>query len=112
MTKQIVPSTAPVGSITGAVAAGAGWQFTSVMNTAGVTTPIAIQTTTANGTGTVNYPLDYVGGTTTGSVTVTEAQQAGFTLVTGRWSERRLSEPRPRAPRSRSDDEHRRSGSR
>ena len=50
------------------------------MNTAGVTTPVAVQTTTADGTGTVNYPLDYVGGTTTGSVTVTEAQQAGFTL--------------------------------
>ena len=39
VTKQIVPNTAPAGSITGAVPAGAGWQFTSAINTAGVTTP-------------------------------------------------------------------------
>ena len=39
-----------------------------------------MQTTTADGTGTVSYPLDFPGGTTSGSVTVTEAQQAGFTL--------------------------------
>ncbi|GAA1982345.1 hypothetical protein [Microbacterium pumilum] len=80
VTKQIVPSTAPPGSITGAVAAGGGWQFTSVIGTAGVTTPNAVLTTPADGTGTVNYPLDFPGGTPNASITVTEAQQPGFTL--------------------------------
>ncbi|GAA1943964.1 LPXTG cell wall anchor domain-containing protein [Microbacterium deminutum] len=85
VTKQIVPSSAPVGSITGAVPAGAGWQFTSAINPSTITTPSAVQTTTADGTGTVNYPLTFPGGTTTGAMTVTEAQQSGFTLqpVTG-----------------------------
>ncbi|WP_156378892.1 VWA domain-containing protein [Microbacterium sp. Root61] len=79
VTKQIVPESAPAGSITGAAAAGAGWQFTSVMNTAGVTTPTAVRTTTADGTGTVSYPMTF-SGKTSGSVTVTEAQQSGFVL--------------------------------
>ncbi|HEX5859998.1 MAG TPA: hypothetical protein VFY91_17955 [Microbacterium sp.] len=81
VTKQIVPSSAPAGSIAGATPAGAGWQFTSSISTAGVTTPTPVLTTTANGTGSISYPLTFPGGTTTGSVTVTEAQQAGFTLV-------------------------------
>ena len=45
-----------------------------------MTTPIAVKTTTADGTGTVNYPLTFTGGTTSAPVTVTETQQAGFTL--------------------------------
>ncbi|KRA25639.1 hypothetical protein ASD65_15345 [Microbacterium sp. Root61] len=80
VTKQIVPESAPPGSITGAVPAGAGWQFTSVMNTPGVTTPNPVRTTTADGTGTVTYPMTFPGGTLNGSVTVTEAQQPGFVL--------------------------------
>jgi len=38
-----------------------------VINTAGVTTPNAVQTAIADGTGTVTYPLDFPGVTTTGS---------------------------------------------
>ena len=80
VTKQIVPNTAPVGSITGAVPAGAGWQFTSAINPATVTTPNPMRTTTADGTGTVSYPLELPRRHHLGTVTVTEAQQAGFTL--------------------------------
>ncbi|QIG38594.1 VWA domain-containing protein [Microbacterium sp. 4R-513] len=80
VTKQIVPNTTPVGQTTGAVPAGAGWQFTGTVNTAGVTTPNQVQTTTANGTGTVSYPLTFPGGTTSASVTVVETQQPGFAL--------------------------------
>ncbi|WP_203582286.1 prealbumin-like fold domain-containing protein [Microbacterium hibisci] len=81
VTKQIVPNTAPAGSIAGATPAGAGWQFSGVSNTPGVTTPTANRTTTNDGTGTVTYPLDFGGGISTGNVTVTETQQAGFTLT-------------------------------
>lgn len=81
VTKQIVPNTAPAGSTTGAVPAGAGWQFNGVSNTAGVTTPTANRSTTNDGTGTVTYPLTFGGGITSGNVTVTETQQAGFTLT-------------------------------
>ena len=42
MTKMIVPSTAPDGSTEGAVPAGAGWTFDSVVSTAGVTPQNAI----------------------------------------------------------------------
>ena len=80
VTKQIVPSTAPAGSVDGATPAGAGWQFDTVINTSGVTTPSTTQTTTADGTGTVSFPLTFPGGTTEASVTLTEVQQAGFTL--------------------------------
>ncbi|MDR7113589.1 putative repeat protein (TIGR01451 family)/LPXTG-motif cell wall-anchored protein/fimbrial isopeptide formation D2 family protein [Microbacterium trichothecenolyticum] len=81
VTKQIVPNTAPAGSIAGATPAGAGWQFAGVSNTAGVTTPTANRTTTADGTGTVTYPLNFGGGITQGNITVTETQQTGFTLT-------------------------------
>ncbi|MFK4834629.1 hypothetical protein ACI3KY_02750 [Microbacterium sp. ZW T2_14] len=81
VTKQIVPNTAPAGSIAGAVPAGAGWQFNGVSNTANVTTPTANRSTTNDGTGTVTYPLTFGGGITAGNVTVTETQQAGFTLT-------------------------------
>jgi len=80
VTKQIVPESAPAGSIEGATPAGAGWEFTSSIGTAGVTTPEPVQTTIADGTGTVSYPLSFPGGTAQASVTVTETQQTGFTL--------------------------------
>ncbi|TXK15967.1 DUF11 domain-containing protein [Microbacterium wangchenii] len=80
VTKQIVPQSAPAGSIEGATPAGAGWQFTSEIGTAGVTTPEPVRTTTADATGTVSFPLQFPGGTDAASVTVTEAQQPGFTL--------------------------------
>ncbi len=46
----------------------------------GVTVDPPTSGTTADGTGAVNFPLTFAGGTTTGPVTVTETQQAGFTL--------------------------------
>ncbi|WP_137845653.1 LPXTG cell wall anchor domain-containing protein [Microbacterium sp. 2FI] len=81
VTKAIVPSSAPAGSITGAVPAGAGWVFNSTINTAGVTTPDNSQPTTNDGTGSVTFPLTFPGGTTQASITIVEEQQAGFTLV-------------------------------
>lgn len=80
VTKQIIPNTTPVGQTTGALPSGAGWQFTGTVNTSGVTTPGSVQTTTANGTGTVSYPLTFTGGTQSASVSVVETQQTGFTL--------------------------------
>ncbi|TDN90595.1 VWA domain-containing protein [Microbacterium sp. BK668] len=80
VTKQIIPNTTPVGQTTGALPSGAGWQFTGTVNTPGVTTPAAARTTTADGTGTVTYPLAFPGGTTSASVSVVETQQSGFTL--------------------------------
>ena len=76
--KQVVPSTAPAGSITGATPDG-GWVMTAA-GSAGVTVNPPTSGTTADGTGAVNFPLTFAGGTTTGPVTVTETQQPGFTL--------------------------------
>lgn len=80
VTKMIVPSNAPQGSIQGATPAGADWTFNSQINTAGVTTPNPSRTTTDDGTGTVTFPLAFPGGTSNASVTVTETQHQGFTL--------------------------------
>ncbi|MFE5407345.1 VWA domain-containing protein [Microbacterium sp. NPDC056569] len=80
VTKMIVPSNAPQGSIQGATPAGADWTFTSQINTAGVTTPNASRTTIDDNTGTVTFPLTFPGGTSNASVTVTETQHPGFTL--------------------------------
>ncbi len=77
--KQVVPSTAPPGSITGAVPAG-GWQFGATTTTSGVTIS-PTSGTTASGSGAVNFNLTFPGGTTTAPVTVNETQQPGFTLV-------------------------------
>ncbi len=76
--KQVVPSTAPVGSITGATPAG-GWTFGATTTAAGVgITPAS--GATAAGTGALSFNLTYPGGTTTAPVTVNETQQAGYTL--------------------------------
>ena len=77
--KQFVPSTAPPGSITGAVPAG-GWTFGATTTASGV----GISPTsgaTASGSGALNFNLSFPGGTTTAPVTVAETQQAGYTLV-------------------------------
>jgi hypothetical protein len=77
--KQVVPSTTPPGSITGAVPAG-GWQFGATTTTSGVAiTPTS--GTTAAGSGAVSFDLTFPGGTTTAAVRVDETQQPGFTLV-------------------------------
>ena len=77
--KQVVPSTATGGSITGAVPAG-GWTFGATTSTSGVTIA-PVSGATATGTGALNFNLTFPGGTPTAPVTVTETQQPGFTLV-------------------------------
>ncbi|HEY5117515.1 MAG TPA: hypothetical protein VIJ00_18475, partial [Nakamurella sp.] len=77
--KQVVPSTAPVGSITGAVPAG-GWQFAASTTTSGVTIAPASGATAA-GTGALSFALTFPGGTTSAQVAVSETQQPGYTLV-------------------------------
>ena len=78
--KQVVPSTAPPGSIQGATPAG-GWTFGAQTVTSGVTiTPASGQT--ADGTGALNFALTFPGGTSTAAVTFAETQQPGYGLVT------------------------------
>ena len=76
--KQVVPNTAPAGSIIGAVPAG-GWTFGATTTASGVT--IAPPSgATATGTGALNFNLTFPGGTTTAPVAAVETQQSGFTL--------------------------------
>ena len=69
--KQVVPSTAPAGSTTGATPAG-GWLFTGSSPRRAITIDPPTGRTTATGTGAVNFPLTFAGGTTTGTVTFAE----------------------------------------
>lgn len=72
--KAIVP---PGGTVDDAVPAGAGWTFT-----ADATPPVdglpATLVTPDDGTGAVNFPVAFTGSTT---ITVTEEQQPGYTLL-------------------------------
>jgi fimbrial isopeptide formation D2 family protein len=77
--KQVVPSTAPVGSIEGAQPSG-GWELAAESQTGGVTVDAPATATTAVGTGAANFGLTFAGGTTSGTVGVMETQQPGFTL--------------------------------
>lgn len=81
VTKEIVPSGNTGNDISGATPAGAGWTFDTTINTNGVTTPDPDKTTTADGTGTVAFPLTFPGGVNSASVGVTETQQSGYTLI-------------------------------
>jgi hypothetical protein len=74
---MIVPSSAPAGSIEGAVPAD-GWQFAATA-TDGMT-PSPTNGDTSRGTGALSFNLG-PGGVHTASVTATETQQAGYTLV-------------------------------
>ena len=76
--KQVVPSTTPVGQITGATPAG-GWAFAGA-GSANVTVTAPTTRTTAAGTGAANFPLTFAGGATTGPVTLTETLQSGYVL--------------------------------
>ncbi len=82
VTKQIVPSGNTGENITGAAPAGAGWVFNGSTSTSGIGGLPATGTTVADGTGTVNFPLTFPGGTTSAAVTLAETQQSGYTLVT------------------------------
>ena len=77
--KQVVPSTAPPGTTTGAVPAG-GWQFAASTATSGVVIA-PTSGTTAVGSGAVSFDLTFPGGTTTAPVTLNETLQSGYTLV-------------------------------
>ena len=48
----------------------------------------------------MNFPLTFAGGVDSGSITVTEAQQAGLHTAAGRRAERRLHEPQHRTAAS------------
>ena len=72
--KQIVP---PSGTIAQATP-GTGWTFTLTTATPGVVLPPAGVTNTTGG---INFPITFPGATTTAPVTVTETQQAGYSLV-------------------------------
>ncbi|HOQ53005.1 MAG TPA: hypothetical protein PLF56_05265, partial [Micropruina sp.] len=82
VTKQIVPSGNTGENVTGATPAGAGWVFNGSTSTAGIGGLPATRTTVADGTGAVNFPLTFPGGTTSAAVTLAETQQSGYTLVT------------------------------
>ncbi len=77
--KQVVPNTAPPGSIEGATPAG-GWDIAASSRTPGVViNPTSGQTEV--GTGALNFDLDFPAGTSTASVEIAETQQPGFALV-------------------------------
>ena len=77
VTKEIIPFG---GDIDDAEPAGGGWVFNGTGST-DVTFDNSPQTTTDDGTGTVNLPLTFTG-ETSGPVTVREIQQTGYTLAT------------------------------
>lgn len=58
-----------------------GWEFTVDSDNPAIT-PASQSGTTADGTGAVNFPLEFATSSTTGSVTVTETVQAGHSIVT------------------------------
>ncbi|WP_431836792.1 hypothetical protein [Cellulomonas sp. Y8] len=72
--KAIVP---PGGGVADAAPAGAGWAFTADAAPAVGGLP-GTQVTPGDGTGAVNFPVSFTGST---SITVTEAQQPGYTLL-------------------------------
>lgn len=59
----------------------AGWEFTVDSSDPDIT-PATQSGSTQGGTGAVNFPLEFADASTTGSVTVTETVQAGYSLVT------------------------------
>ncbi|QAY72826.1 VWA domain-containing protein [Agromyces protaetiae] len=79
--KQIVPSTTTGEDITGATNAGAGWTFTgsTAPGISGFENPL---TTTDDGTGAVNFPLEFDPAVVNADVNIEETQQTGFELVT------------------------------
>ena len=75
--KQVIP---PGGTPAQATPAG-GWTMTASAPSTGVTITPPLSGPTATGTGAINFPLTFAGGTSTGQLSVTETQQAGYTLV-------------------------------
>ncbi|SIN70029.1 VWA domain-containing protein [Agromyces cerinus] len=79
--KQVVSSSSTGEQKTGQTPAG-GWTFTAAPTTGGIT-PASQQGVTAPGTGAVNLPLTFAGGTTSGTVKVTEDPQGHSIVQTG-----------------------------
>ncbi|WP_442879119.1 hypothetical protein [Agromyces sp. CCNWLW203] len=79
--KQVVSNTSTGEQKTGQTPAG-GWEFTAEPMTPGITPPTQ-EGTTAAGTGAVNLPLTFAGGTTSGTVKVTEDPQGHSIVQTG-----------------------------
>lgn len=77
--KQVVPAANTGENIAGATPE-AGWNFTASTSTPGVAP--ALQSGATGGTGAVNFPLTFTGGTTSGTIKIAEDQQPGYTLVT------------------------------
>ena len=77
--KQVVPSTNTGENITGAVPA-ANWGFSASTTSPGVSP--ATQSGSTDATGAVNFPLTFSSGTTSGTVSIAESQQPGYSLVT------------------------------
>jgi Mg-chelatase subunit ChlD len=80
VTKMIAPEDTEGEDVTGAVTAPAGWTFTAATDEA--TLSSSTETTIADGTGTVNFPLEMESTTSSATVTIAEEQQTGYTLVT------------------------------
>ena len=86
--KQVIP---PGGTVADATPA-ADWEFGATTSTAGLTIDPTSGLTDA--TGGINFGLTFPGGTNSAPVTVTETQQAGFTLVQQAGGERDVSSNR------------------
>ncbi|MFB7101436.1 vWA domain-containing protein [Streptomyces hydrogenans] len=80
--KQIVPEGTEGEDVTGAEPAGEGWQFDASTTTAGIGGLPDTETTVSDGTGGVVFRPTFPAGTTGADVTVAEAQQLGYELVT------------------------------
>lgn len=78
--KQVVNANTTGEDITGAAPAG-GWEFRATAATSGIT-PTSQSAVTVPGTGAVNFPLSFAGGTNSATLTIDEAQQPGYSLVT------------------------------
>lgn len=77
--KNVVPSTSPAGSIVDATPA-SGWTFSHSTDAGGTATPTpATGVTRANGS--INYAIAFAEGKTTAKITITETQQAGYSIV-------------------------------
>lgn len=77
--KNVVPYTSPAGSITGAAPV-AGWAFTHSTDAQGTATPTPANEKT-DATGSINYAVSFAAEQSTSSLTITEVQQEGYTIV-------------------------------
>ncbi|ROO84592.1 putative repeat protein (TIGR01451 family) [Actinocorallia herbida] len=89
--KKIVPPENPDGDLSGAEAAGPGWQFNASTSTAGSSVDPSSATTVDDGTGTVTFDIDD-GGDPTTSVAVEEVVQDDFTFLFAATTCTRLSD--------------------